>query len=305
MTVRRFGWSDSSQAEAQAMAEQRAEEALERILGGESLERREPRVPYNGADGVPIREEILARHGDSVITRNSYGAQCLNTPNVLFADIDFDEHLGCLMNLVVFATIVAASISLGSSFGELGVGLVSFAVLLFLWPSVTRGLERIRNLLFGDAETRARRRVAAWLQRHSDWRLATYRTPAGLRLLALHKLYSARSEEVSEFFAAIGADPVYAQMCMAQNCFRARLTAKPWRMGDAKQARLRMGVWPVSEAMLPLRRAWVERYEQNAAAFASCHFEEIIGSNCEDTTARAVRELHDKCSRALTQYPLA
>src|SRR6187455_1005744 len=84
ITVRRFGWSDVSQEEAQAHAEARAREAFDRIASGEVLRRREPRVPYSGADGVPIREEILERHGDVIITRNVYGARCLNTPNVAF-----------------------------------------------------------------------------------------------------------------------------------------------------------------------------------------------------------------------------
>ena len=35
------------------------------------LERREPKVAYNGALGVPIREEVLSRHNNAVITRNS------------------------------------------------------------------------------------------------------------------------------------------------------------------------------------------------------------------------------------------
>src|SRR5687768_12393719 len=82
ITVRRSGWSDVSQEEAQAHAGARAREAFDRIAAGETLRRREPRVPYNGADGVPIREEILERHGDAIITRNVYGARCLNTPNV-------------------------------------------------------------------------------------------------------------------------------------------------------------------------------------------------------------------------------
>lgn len=88
ITVRRSGWSDISQEEAQAHAEARAREALERIASGEALSRREPRVPYNGAEGVPIREEILERHGETIITRNVYGARCLNTPDVAFADVD-------------------------------------------------------------------------------------------------------------------------------------------------------------------------------------------------------------------------
>jgi hypothetical protein len=89
VTVCRFGWSDISQADAQAKADSRAKEASSRLVAGEKILRREPKIPYNGAEGVPIREEIVSRSGDAIITRNSYGARCLNTPNVLFADIDF------------------------------------------------------------------------------------------------------------------------------------------------------------------------------------------------------------------------
>ena len=89
VTVRRFGWSDESEAQAQAHAEARAREALDRVLAGEALPRNERRVAYNGADGMPIREEIVDRHGEAIVTRNGYGALCLNTPDLLFADIDF------------------------------------------------------------------------------------------------------------------------------------------------------------------------------------------------------------------------
>src|SRR3954447_10800391 len=109
VTVRRFGWSDASPADAQANADARAAEALERILSGEPLGRWERKVPYNGADGLPIREEIVARHGDTIITRNSYGARCLNSPNVLFADVDFPDlsfPVGCLILLAVAALAV-------------------------------------------------------------------------------------------------------------------------------------------------------------------------------------------------------
>ena len=71
ITIRRFGWSTESQADAQAMAETRAAEALQRVIRGERLIRREPSVPYGGAVGLPIREEIIERVGRVVITRNS------------------------------------------------------------------------------------------------------------------------------------------------------------------------------------------------------------------------------------------
>src|ERR1700743_1406360 len=77
ITVRRFAWSLTDEADAQVMAGQRADEALQRLLSGEKLDRRERKVAYNGAVGVPIREEVLSRHGEEVITRNAYGARCL------------------------------------------------------------------------------------------------------------------------------------------------------------------------------------------------------------------------------------
>ena len=82
----------SAKHEAQANADARANEAMARMLAGEKLHRRDHKIPYNGAEGLPIREEILSTHGEAVITRNSYGAHCLNTPNVLFADIDFQSR---------------------------------------------------------------------------------------------------------------------------------------------------------------------------------------------------------------------
>ena len=51
-----------------------------RVLAGEKLFRVDLKRAYNGAQGLPIREEILSRHGETIIMRNSYGARCLNTP---------------------------------------------------------------------------------------------------------------------------------------------------------------------------------------------------------------------------------
>jgi hypothetical protein len=89
--VRRWGWSDLSQSDAEAHAETRAGTALQQKLSGDWQPWQEGRQHY-GDENLPIREEILQRHGDNVITRNAYGAWCLNTPNVFFADLDFDPR---------------------------------------------------------------------------------------------------------------------------------------------------------------------------------------------------------------------
>src|SRR5437870_1051333 len=79
ITVKRFGWSDESLVSAQAHADERARTALDAIVSGQELPRREMRSNY-GIHGIPIREQIVERHGDVIVTRNSYGALCLNTP---------------------------------------------------------------------------------------------------------------------------------------------------------------------------------------------------------------------------------
>src|SRR5688572_3564263 len=94
-TIRRWGWSGVGQAEAEAHARERAEAVAAEVRAGRKLssaERRESKVAYNGADGLPIREEVLREfsEADAVVTRNQYGAHCLNVRDVLFADVDLE-----------------------------------------------------------------------------------------------------------------------------------------------------------------------------------------------------------------------
>jgi len=273
VTIRRFGWSDTSAEEAQAMANERADAALASHLAGSEVIRREPKRAYNGADGVPIREEILSRHGNAIITRNSYGAHCLNTPEVFFADIDFAD--------------------LGDG-GGVGGGLRGLFGLL-----TGRGRES------GTPEERARGRIDRFLASHPRWRFRLYRTPAGMRVAATHATLDPRSREVAECFQALGADAVYVRMCQKQNCFRARLTAKPFRIGIGDHIRPRYPVWPVPPETLPGRLAWIGNYEQRAAGYAACRFLGEAGTALISGTAMELIELHDTLSSARRHLPLA
>ncbi len=311
VTVRRFGWSDISEAEAQAHADARTREALERVLAGETLPRRERRVAYNGADGVPIREEIVDRHGDSVITRNGYGALCLNTPGVLFADIDFTVRMdrpnirgwrllaGLLIASIVLAMpdpsparyMVAA---LAGLFGGYLFGYVLAELASWLWIQSTGGYERY-----------AMRRVTAFMTQHPDWRVRVYRTPAGLRLLALHRLFDPREPAVAACFDALGVDKMYARMCHNQNCFRARVSPKPWRMGLQRMRPPYSAAWRPEHAKLPARLQWIDAYQRKAQDYASCRYIETLGSGAVDGDADAVRELHDLLCQAERDLAIA
>jgi hypothetical protein len=306
VTVRRFGWSNTSQAEAEVMAQRRANEALQRITSDTpKLLRFEPKRPYNGAEGVPIREEILSRHGDTVITRNSYGAHCLNTPDVLFADIDFKRELGVGTILLhgLFLILVAAILAVFHRSG-LGIFISALLVLILAYPFAILTRKILENL-GGGPEKIARRRVAAFAKTHSDWHLRLYRTPAGLRVLVLHQPFAPSDPAVKGFFDKLGVDPVYAAMCRNQQCFRARVSPKPWRVGVSEHMRPRPGTWPISPDRSEQRQAWVRVYEAAAATYASCRFVENLGSGTTHAKTEAVCTLHDNLSRALSGREIA
>lgn len=299
ITVRRYGWSDSSLADAQDMADRRAREALAAAMAGNKLLRREPKVPYNGAQGVPIREEIISRHGSALITRNSYGARCLNTPDLLFVDVDF----GVTVRWQQVMALVLALIVLGWLAAWLlhswVLGLVLMPVAMLAAAPLNAALLRLAQRLRGGPEQEARRRIERYLAAHPDWGLRLYRTPAGLRLLATHRVFRPDEPAVADCFAALGADPVYATMCRNQQCFRARLSAKPWRIGIADHLRPRPGVWPVAPERLPLREAWVANYEARAGDYAACAFVEQLGQPLIAAAVQPVLRLHDEQCRAL------
>ncbi|MFM7592846.1 MAG: hypothetical protein ACKO85_13750, partial [Isosphaeraceae bacterium] len=95
-------------------------------------------------------------------------------------------------------------------------------------------------------------------------------------------------------------------MCLNQHCFRARLSAKPWRIGISQHLRPRPGVWPINPDKIPMRTAWITEYDQKAAAYAACRFIENLGNSQIDPDVAEVVSLHDQLSRALEPVlPLA
>ena len=307
VTVRRFGWSNTNQYEAQQNANQRASDALNRLLAGEKLARYEPKIPYNGADGVPIREEIVSTIGDSVITRNSYGARCLNTPNVLFADIDFNtspsQQLLLIVFVFVFVFLCAIGITVLFHSKILGVSLAFLS--LFLGKPLAGVFNRAKLRSKGGVAEIAKRKIVNFLAANPDWNLRLYRSPAGFRVIVMHQPFLADDQRAVSFLNEIGSDPLYVKMCAHQKCFRARLTAKPWRIGIEAHMKPRPGTWPIAPIHISKRNAWIEEYESVAKSFAACSFIEDLGSGVVDPYVNKIRDLHDELSGALSGFPIA
>jgi hypothetical protein len=194
--VAAWGWSNESVAQARILGEQIAGRLAARFARGDR--RRLPRYEYGNR---PLREEILrefrrdgsAPHG--IITRNSYGCLVLNTPTLLFVDVDLgEESEGLLARLFARKAAEARVAS--------------------------------RRLVLERAEE--------WARSHPGWGWRIYETRAGLRLVATHRTIAPEELVSNEVFDAMNADPLYRRLCTLQKCFRARLTPKPWRC-DAGQ----------------------------------------------------------------------
>lgn len=280
---------------------------MERILNGETLRRQEGAWAYgDNNEGIPIREEVVARHGDIAITRNSYGSLCLNTPNVLFADVDAywnPPHrlspLGCLTLIIVGVCaglwqrswLLTVMISIGGP---------------WLASSIANFINAIKRPQ-GEAMARqkAMNTIHEFIIGHPTWHLRVYETPAGYRLLGMHDVFDPDGEIAQQALDTLGSDPNFSRLCALQSCFRARVSPKYWRTGYRPQHHLPRARWPFTPAQAATRDKWVTGYNSFADRFASCRFIEQLGSSTIHPEAESVRALHDELCRSDSALPLA
>lgn len=324
ITIRRFGWSNDSQEAAEAHAQQRVEQAMEAVLNNpeqlSSVLRREPKVAYNGADGIPIREEIVEMQGDTVITRNSYGALCLNTPDVMFLDLDDDYRASQRIRFnILFKLWLALSIILTiplflsipslTKYGTIFILLSAAMLGMLLAGIITKILLSLYDITYKIVSPPIKQ-IETFAQTHPQWMMNLYRTPAGYRLLVLHQKFNPADDSVWAELKTLNIDPMYQRMCQLQKCFRARVSPKPWRMGIAQKINgYSRRAWNVQQAQDPARIQWITDYNNQAQHYASCHLIKQFGENKDhfsfDTTIQHVLQQHDQLSKAQTDLPLA
>lgn len=145
--------------------------------------------------------------------------------------------------------------------------------------------------------------INAWIAANPDAGLRLYRTRAGLRAILTHQRFEPDARQTDEIMQTLGVDPLYARLCRRQRCFRARLTAKPWRV-DCHMAR-----WtPLAEGAFrsPTDLRWLDEYTKKARGHAACAWIADFG-RAEPAGAQIATliALHDERSGALSGRPLA
>ena len=125
-----------------------------------------------------------------------------------------------------------------------------------------------------------------------------YETLMGARLIVTGTYFDPASDKGKALFSQTHADPVFAKLCVKQQCYRARLTPKPHRI---KQRRIAYR-WPMEPDEFEKAKEWVREYEAASLAFATCRYVKALG---KEHPAFGIIALHDEDTKARSHLPLA
>ena len=177
------GHSDLSEDDARDQAREQLAAIQTRIDAGKK--HRENYEPC-------IREEVLRVIDErNLISCNRYGAQVLNSENIVFVDIDrVHEGVALALKRLLFG------------------------------PRKQSMRERIVDMVLQRAGR----------PEYRDLGVRIYATHAGVRLIVGGREFAPDSDTTRRLFRDFHADELYASLCARQQCFRARLTPKPSRM---------------------------------------------------------------------------
>lgn len=144
------------------------------------------------------------------------------------------------------------------------------------------------------------KRIVKKIERRSFSHLGfrVYETFKGFRILVIHHDFNPKSDESNKLMRIFNADNLYRRLCITQNCYRARLTPKPFRINQKGIRFIFPKKNPVQEERIV---QWIKEYNSKSENFASC---KLVFQHGRPTTNRVI-EYHDKKTKALTNYKLA
>ncbi len=275
-----WGWSDESDKQAKAFGDARAKKIFLAIAADpgryEKANRR--RDEYDYLD-TPPREEIVsslpantdAESADTqpaaIVTRVRYGALVLNVSSLLFVDIDLPE------------------------LPPNGIG---GAIRTIVSPAY-------RKKRLAEPYDQVTNRVRDWASQNPGYGFRFYQTRAGYRLLFTSHHFDPLSNETASIFEQLGADPLYRRLTRKQESFRARLTPKPWRIGQRRPPNSFPRRGEQSEAF----QSWLARYDAACQDYATCSYIDRFGPETIIPQLQELVDLHDRHCKATEDLPLA
>jgi hypothetical protein len=170
-------------------------------------------------------------------------------------------------------------------------------------PAKTFG-EAIKSL-FGkkiDKQAQALEKIKACQKIHPNLNFIVYQTFAGFRIIITGHNYAASTKQTIALFEELGVDKLYAKLCRVQECYRARLTPKPWR---CKSTTPPYRFPRVNAEQQSLFEIWREGYEENSEKYAVCYKVEQLGKRYVSADIDKIISLHDDYVLKQKKLPLA
>ena len=168
--------------------------------------------------------------------------------------------------------------------------------------SVGGGLRRLFGGRAPNPEETHVQRVTAWAARRPDLGLRIYRTFGGLRCLVTNVPFDPAWPDSQAILQDLQSDPLYIRLCQAQECFRARLTPKPWRIGvNQRPPRY---PWPDTPTEM-LFRNWESQYDAASAQYTVCRLLKEVGPREVHPEIAPVLNLHDQLACSMYNLNLA
>ncbi len=125
-----------------------------------------------------------------------------------------------------------------------------------------------------------------------------YETYKGIRAIVRGNDLEAKSRAAQTMMKKFQCDGLYVFLCKKQNCYRARLTPKPFRI----RLRKMRFQFPYDPASKPAMEQWLTEYNTKAQKYSTCRFLEEVGHCPAD---EELVTFHDQKTRALENHPLA
>ncbi len=149
-----------------------------------------------------------------------------------------------------------------------------------------------------DVKKEAIERIEKLAPKYAHLGFRLYETSRGIRVIVTGRDFEAKSFEAQWMMREFGCDRLYIVLCLKQNCVRARLTPKPYRL-KLKKMKFSYPYEPALEAEL---KEWLREYDAASGGFGTCRFIKYIGK--QDGDSDAVK-YHDAETGAFKSDPLA
>lgn len=244
---------------------------------------------------APVKEKVLERFGNpdqpyAAITRNRYGALVLNAANVFIADVDLDLNHSDRSGISTAAKQISSKTEKRGFFSNLFSGKTkgpTRARQSAMEKSVQENYQQLRDM----EQQRALKRFAEFHEKFPALSFRVYETAAGYRIIVTNQRVDTDDSQSAAWLEALESDKLYRRLCKQQQCYRARLTPKPWRLpGCGSPVFFPNGQYDHETGL----ENWIDEYREKSKSVAVCNLVNSYGEATATGETAEVLAVHDR-----------